>query len=164
MTNRTIMRVKSTPYSLAIVVCLLFAVAASVPANDLQQELARARAATAKYHDLARAEADGYIADHCEEGEGCHWFNPLYYDETFDPEFPEVLNYVQTENGRWRLVAVEYVVLGSLPPPPAPEGFTGDEDVWRFFTEGFTDWELTVWIWFNNPDGIFAWKNPRLEE
>ena len=58
------------PYSLAILVSLLLTFAASVQANDLQQELARARAATAKYHELERAEADRYVFDHCEEGEG----------------------------------------------------------------------------------------------
>jgi hypothetical protein len=164
MTNRSKMKVRSTPYSLAILVSLLLCLAASVPANDLKQELAQARAATAKYHDLTRAEADGYVFDHCEEGEGCHWFNYAYYDGAFDPAYPEALNYIDAGNGKWRLVAVEYIVLGSDPPPPAPEGFSGDEDVWRFFTEGYTDWELTAWIWLDNPDGIFAWKNPRLEE
>jgi hypothetical protein len=164
MIKPSTMRSKLTAYSFAIMASLLLGMAASVAASDLEQELARARTATAKYHDLARAEADGYQFDHCEEGEGCHWFNYAYYDGAFDPEYPEVLNYVRTKNGGWRLVAVEYVVLASDPPPPAPEGFTGDKDVWRFFTEGYTDWELTAWIWSYNPDGIFAWKNPRLEE
>ena len=164
MFKTSTLKARSTSFSLALVAALLLNIATSVQANDLNQELARARAATAKYHSLAVAEADGYQFDHCEEGEGCHWFNFAIYDGTFDPEFPEALNYVQKPNGEWRLVAVEYIVIGSDPPPPAPEGFTGDGDVWRFFTEGFTDWELTAWIWLNNPDGVFAWKNPRLDD
>lgn len=164
------MRAKSTMYSLAILVSLLLGMATSVPANDLLSELARARAATAKYHDVSQAEADGYVQDVCHI-DGCHWFNWDIYDETFDIERPEALNYVPTENGGWRLVAVEYIVIGGDPPPPAPEGFTGDEDApngdeygWRFGTEGFPDWELTAWIWAHNPNGMFAMENPRLEE
>ena len=75
-------------------------------ANDLKTELAQARAATAKYHDVSRAEADGYVADACHV-DGCHWFNWDLYDQTFDIERPEALNYVPTPNGGWRLVAVE---------------------------------------------------------
>lgn len=139
-------------------------------ASDLSAELARARAATAKYHDLSRAEADGYIPDMC-DFEGCHWFNWNLYDGTFDPEHPEALIYTETRNGEWRLIAVEYIVAGGDPAPPEPEGFTGDEDAsdgdeygWRFNTEGFLDWELSAWIWFNNPNGMFAMENPRFEE
>ena len=76
-----------------------------------------------------------------------------------------------TKDGGWRLVAVEYVVMGSNPPQPEPEGFTGDADAsngdeygWRFGTEGYPDWELSVWIWANNPNGMFAMENPRFEE
>ena len=29
-------------------------------------------------------------------------------------------------------------------------------------TEQFGLWELTVWIWEHNPNGIFAFKNPRV--
>jgi len=140
-----------------------------VTANDLSAELARARAATAKYHNLAQAEADGYQFDSCHASEACHWFNWDLYDGTFDPERPEALLYVNTPNDGWRLVGVEYVILGTDPPQPAPEGFTGDEDApdgdeygWRYFTEGFADWELTTWIWLNNPNGMFALENPRL--
>ena len=150
----------------AILVSLLVTLVTPASANDLSQELARARAATAKYHDVTQAEADGYQFDSCHESEACHWFNWDLYDGTFDPEHPEALLYVPTRDGGWRLVGVEYVVLGTDPPQPAPEGFTGDEDdeYWRFFTEGFADWELTAWIWFNNPDGTFEMENPRLGE
>ena len=149
---------------------IFIALAAPAAANDLSAELARARAATAKYHDLSQAEADGYVQDVCHV-DGCHWFNWDLYDGTFDVDHPEALNYVPTKDGGWRLVAVEYVVMGSNPPQPEPEGFTGDADAsngdeygWRFGTEGYPDWELSVWIWANNPNGMFAMENPRFEE
>ena len=152
-------------------ITMILGAALQASASDLSQELAKARAATAKYHDVSQAETDGYQFDSCHESEACHWFNWDLYDGTFEIERPEALLYVPTKDGGWRLVAVEYVVLGTDPPQPVPEGFTGDADDsngdeygWRFFTEGFADWELTTWIWLNNPNGMFALENPRLGE
>ena len=49
----------------------------TTPAAALDKELAGVRGATAKYHSVEAAEADGYISiDFCEPGEGCHWLNP----------------------------------------------------------------------------------------
>lgn len=165
-----IKRPAMSAFTVALLVSVMLGLAASVPANDLSTELARARAVTAKYHDLSQAEADGYVQDVCHV-DGCHWFNWGLYDGVFDIEHPEALNYVPTKDGGWRLVGVEYVVMGSDPPQPAPEGFAGDEDApdgdeygWRFGTEGFPDWELSVWLWYHNPNGMFAMENPRLEE
>jgi hypothetical protein len=159
---------------LSLITAIVFTITAPVSAANLNQELARARAATARYHDVSQAEADGYVQDICHL-DGCHWFNWDYYlDGTFDIERPEALTYIKTKNDGWRLVSVEYIVPTdglSNPPPPAPEGFTGDADAsagdkygWRYGTEGFPDWELSVWIWFNNPNGMFAMENPRLEQ
>ena len=127
------------------------------------KELARARSATAKYHDVAQAEADGFIdGNFYESGEGFHWLKLSLFDANFAPEQPEVLLCapVPGEN-RLQLVAVEYVVPLGL-STDAPAGFTGDADVWRRDTEGAGLWELTVWIWEHNPNGIFANKNPRV--
>jgi len=53
------------------------------------QEVAAARAATAKYHDIAQAEADGYIDFGLyEPGEGFHWVNLSLIDTQFDPAHP----------------------------------------------------------------------------
>ena len=127
------------------------------------QQLAQARRATAKYHDIAQAEADGYVnINFYEGGEGLHYVNFGLVDANFDPEHPEVLLYapVPHEN-RMALVAVEYVVPLSL-ASSAPAGFAGDADVWRNNSEGLGLWELNAWIWLNNTNGIFAFKNPRV--
>jgi hypothetical protein len=130
------------------------------PAGALKQ-LARVRAATARFQDVAQAEAEGYVnINFCEPGEGCHWLNPALVDGSFDPEHPEILLYVPSSSGSWRLVAVEYVA--PLSPAP-PEGFTGNEDIWREDTEGAGLWELTVWVWLNNPNGMFEQHNPRVQ-
>ena len=127
------------------------------------QELAQARRGTARYHDIAQAEADGYVNINVyESGEGLHYVNFSLLDANFDPEHPEVLLYapVPHEN-RMELVGVEYVVPLSL-STAAPAGFTGDADVWRENSEGLGLWELNAWIWLNNSNGIFAFHNPRV--
>jgi hypothetical protein len=141
--------------------------AASAPgtpkAKNPRVELPRVRAATARYHDVAQAEADGYTSiGFCEPGEGCHWLKPSLVDATFDPLQPEILLYAPGPgpNGL-RLVAVEYVVPLGL-SPGAPEGFAGDDDVWREDTEGAGLWELTAWIWLRNPNGLFEQHNPKI--
>jgi hypothetical protein len=125
------------------------------------RELAAARSATAKYHDIAQAEADGYVDINLyESGEGFHWVKPSLIDAEFDPAQPEVLLYAPVPGEqRLQLVAVEYLVPLS---EPRPAGFTGSADVWREDVEEFGLWELTAWIWEHNPNGLFTYLNPRV--
>jgi hypothetical protein len=127
------------------------------------QELAAARAATAKYHDLAQAEADGYANINLYvPGEGFHWVNTSLIDAEFDPAHPEVLLYAPVPGEkRLQLIAVEYL-LPLAASATAPTGFTGPGDRWRKDEEGFGLWELTVWIWEHNPNGLFTFLNPRI--
>jgi hypothetical protein len=151
--------------ALFVSLLLLIVVSSAASANELSPEtlsdLAKARKATAKYHRVEQAEAEGYInLNFCEEGEGCHWLKPELLDNVFDPSQPEILLYVP-DGDSWRLVAVEYVVPLSLSPGVAPEGFLGSADQWREDSEGVGLWELTVWLWLNNPNGMFEQHNPR---
>jgi hypothetical protein len=132
-----------------------------LPATE--QELARARQGTAKYHDIAQAEADGYVDIGLYlPGEGFHWVKPAIIDGVFDPSQPEVLLYAPVPGeSRLQLVGVEYLVPLSLSPNP-PAGFTGADDQWRMDSEGFGFWEVNAWIWLNNPEGIFGHDNPRI--
>ncbi len=129
--------------------------------NQLQVELSRVRAATAKYQNIDKAKHDGYsdinlYVPHM----GWHYLNLTRLDSTFDMEHPELLVYIDKPNGGHRLVAVEYAVPLAY-SPQAPEGFTGNEDVWDVNTD-FQLWTLHCWVWYNNPDGIFAEYNPRI--
>ena len=128
-----------------------------------EQELARARSATAKYHDVAQAEADGYVNfDLYVTGEGYHYIKFSLLDANFDPEQPEMLLYSPVPGeDRLELAGVEYLVPIAL-SPDAPAGFTGDADQWRNDAEGFGLWELNAWIWLHNPEGMFAHDNPRV--
>lgn len=128
-----------------------------------EQELAQARSATAKYHDIAQAEADGYVNFNLyETGEGHHYIKFSLLDGTFDLEQPEMLLYspVPGEN-RLELAGVEYLIPIAF-SSEAPAGFTGDADKWRNDMEGFGLWELNTWLWLHNPNGIFADRNPRV--
>ena len=128
-----------------------------------QQELAQARRATARYHDVEQAEADGYVNFNLyESGEGFHYVKFSLIDGTFDPAQPEMLLYAPAPgDDRLELVGVEYLVPLQLSSDP-PAGFTGDTDEWRQDAEGFGLWELNAWIWLHNPEGMFAHDNPRI--
>jgi hypothetical protein len=118
-------------------------------------ELARARNATAKYHDVAVALADGYVQKGYAAGEGFHFVNASLMDCTFDVEHPEILLYISSGEGL-RLVGVEYAVPNKC-TATAPEGFTGDADEWEGpNAEGRPMWALIAWLWLGNPNGIFA--------
>jgi hypothetical protein len=134
--------------------------------SDLPQatllELQQAKIATARYHNINNAIADGYedinvIVPHM----GYHYLNAGYLDGTFEADKPELLVYSPNPgNGNMRLVAVEYAVPVSLSQDP-PEGFTGSYDTWDFNAE-FQLWTLHAWVWYYNPDGIFTDLNPRV--
>jgi hypothetical protein len=128
-----------------------------------EQELTQARRATARYHDIEQAKADGYENFSLyESGEGHHYVNFSLIDGTFDPAHPEMLLYSPVPGEeRLELAGVEYLVPTSLSPNP-PAGFTGNADQWRNDMEGFGLWELNVWIWLHNPEGMFADRNPRV--
>lgn len=145
--------------------------AARPAAADTRAELAAARKSTAMYHDIDAAYAAGFVdINFILEGVGCHLLNPgLLGDGKFEVERPELLIYADCtpgQGGQAELRAIEYITLCGGPPSctlPAPEGFTGDEDIWTPFTDGSL-WTLHVWIWRHNPDGVFTKINPRLLE
>lgn len=129
-------------------------------ASDTSAELAAARMATARYHDLSAALADGYVNTGVFlPGMGLHYVNPAHMDGVFEATAPELLVYWPDAQGRMRLVALEYAVPIVY---PQPEGFSGSDDSWHA-NVGFGLWTLHAWIWLENRSGIFADTNPRLE-
>jgi hypothetical protein len=126
------------------------------------QELARARNATAKYHDFGVADDDGYEFLACVPGEGREYVNWSVVDCNFDIEHPEALHYIPEGNGQ-RLVGVEYVIPVACTATP-PEGFTGDDDEWEFMAEGLPIWALRAAVWLPNREGMFAEHNPNIPD
>ncbi|MHA2096383.1 MAG: hypothetical protein ACW98F_17315, partial [Candidatus Hodarchaeales archaeon] len=115
--------------------------------RKLQTELAQVRSATARYHNIANALEDGYVdIDLYIPNMGWHFLKGDLVDETFEVEKPELLVYANKPNGGYLLVAVEYAVPVAL-SPNAPEGFTGEEDVW-VINQAFELWVVHAWIWY----------------
>jgi hypothetical protein len=134
--------------------------------------LADLRAATAKYHDVTVAEAAGYLPiSPCVSypglgAMGFHYGNFDIVDGTYDPTQPEVLLYEMDKNGNLKLVGVEFIIRKgpwdsehdiipsfgtrefdiALAPVPLP----------------FDNYQLHVWIWKHNPNGIFTMFNPNV--
>ncbi len=189
---RNIARIIVVPLLVAALVMIFMApvvlAAPGAPGGGVNSELAAARRATAKYHDVSRALADGYVqfSGHV-PGMGAHFVNLGLTDTTFDRTKPEILLYSLTEGNKPKLVGVEY---GNLIPDP---GFTGDLDEWHVhlaschYADGFEVaepnpfscpatspggapfvlwhpdlWTLHTWIWRGNPDGIFEPINPNV--
>ena len=135
------------------------------PRAQVQLEIELLKTAMTKYKDFNVAKADGYNVDVTgyRTQMGHHYLKATLLDGTFELEKPEVLLYAPDGNGEMQFVAVEYAtpIADMDNPPPAPEGFTGNEDVWEINTE-FNLWTLHAWIALENPNGIFKARNPML--
>lgn len=148
------------------------------PGNAGQNKLlAMIRQATVKYQDFAVAEADGYVLNpECVPNMGFHAVNMnLVLDIEPDPLKPEVLVYEATANGGLKLVAVEYLIPADNTLPPVPAGWDdlyndppmiGNKvfDDHRLGGGGppFPHYQLHIWLWKGNPDGIYKAQNPNV--
>ncbi len=153
--------------SMALAAAFLIVAPMAVSGNpelsgEARQELAAARAATAKYQNIEAALADGYVdLNFCMPQMGYHYGRFDLLDGFFDPAQPEILVYAPSPTARkMRLVALEYAVPLEEGVGP-PEGFSGPFDYWNEDL-GFGLWTLHAWTWLQNPEGIFAPSNPRL--
>lgn len=137
--------------------------------SDLQKELAAVREATSQYQDVKKAEADDYH-QHSPfvPGMGFHYVNgSLAADAEVIKDQPEALVYDSNDPDKEtrNLGAVEYVIpdpeknlsRGDLPLPFS--GMSGAE--WHY-ESAINAWTLHVWIWLDNPKGVFHPTNPRV--
>jgi hypothetical protein len=161
------------------------------PSNQ-NQLLASIRAATAKYHRLSVAEDEGYVLDpHCVAvlglgGMGHHAVHMGKIGPFVNPTEPGVLVYEPMKNGEYRLVAVEYVIpavpwdmyvggipmLGEIEFADHRDGVivieideNGEEvEVFRPTNGGppLPHYQLHVWLWKNNPKGMYFPFNPNI--
>lgn len=123
-------------------------------------ELQQAKIASARYNNIENAIADNYVDINVIVPEmGHHYLKMAHLDGAFEYNKPEILVYKREENGRMKLVAVEYAVPIDLSPNP-PSGFTGNNDQWSVY-QG-TLWTLHAWVWENNPLGVFNPTNPNI--
>ncbi len=136
-------------------------------ATELDPQLESARAATERFADHAAAEAAGYAStlttlgcfqDADKGGMGLHYVADRLMDATLDPATPEALVYELDPAGTpARLVAHEYLVpvqAWSSDDPPRLFG----QHLHRHATLPL--WVLHVWLYRDNPSGVFADFNP----
>ena len=83
----------------------------------VKADVAKLRAATDAFHDLAKAQAAGYptttpncVADSTMGGMGYHIIDRKSIDDKQEIEHPEMLIYATDGEGKPELVAVEYIV------------------------------------------------------
>lgn len=139
---------------------------------DVRSQLVRLRQATAAYHDLEKAEDDGWevrfppeCLTHVERGAmGSHLLNPELLENEEAGRVavtePEFLVYEPGADGQMRLVAVEYVVpFDAVPADGDPPTLFGHD---FHANETFGVWALHVWAWRHNPAGLFADWNPKI--
>ncbi len=156
--------------------------------------LAAVRRATAAFHDVDKAIAAGYpspVGGHCDEiaagAMGIHSANPaLLQNQALVAEQPEVLLYLPSGDGNYRLVGVEYVQTLLLrntqtgqvgpwfSPNPWPAHYVLVNSTPSMFGQTFQGpmpghvpgmpwhYDLHVWIWRPNPSGMFAQWNPSI--
>jgi hypothetical protein len=156
-------------------------------------ELGAVRAATAAFHSPDAAAAAGYqFGEPCIASPagamGSHTLNPpLVAAAGVEAERPEALLYFPQPDGGLKLAGVEYIEFVRLRNPatgevapwfssakwpstyevvsPTPElfGRTFDGPMPGHTSSMPWHWDLHVWLWTNNPAGLFAQWNPALQ-
>lgn len=134
--------------------------------DELEAELERIRRVTRRFHDIAAAHAAGYPTEvpQCVEspagGMGHHYIRRDLLDDSLDVEKPEILVYAPTRDGRLKFAGVEYVV---------PYAAWSEDTAPRILGQALKRsdelqiWYLHVWVWEENPKGMFADWNPAVK-
>jgi hypothetical protein len=132
-------------------------------------ELERVRDVLAKYRNPVTAVRDGYFSTlgcvHYKEGAmGVHFLNPALISPKVDPDKPQILVY-EPKGDQLELVAAEWFVPLATGVDARPTLFgrpfdgpmAGHEPL---MPEGLHHYDLHVWLFKENPAGVFATTNP----
>lgn len=135
---------------------------------DLESQLKKVRKAATHFHSFEQAKKAFYVDFYpfnpspYVPNMGFHYINVGLIDGEFNMEKPEILLYVPNQQGKLKLVGVEYAVPKSISPTP-PEGFVGDDDHWDDNPNvAGGSWTLHAWVVMENPNGVFAENNPNV--
>ena len=169
--------------ALALAAALNGLPAAAQTAKGLTPDLQKARAALEKYKDPVAAVRDGYFSTvgcvtypkagapgqvpYPKGGMGVHFFNGGLVGKPLDPTKPQVLVYEPVGN-KLQLVAAEWFVPLSPDLKGRPElfgkPFDGPmEGHHPLMPHGLHHYDLHVWLWKDNPAGMFAPTNPKVK-
>ena len=135
--------------------------------KGIKRALASLRGATAAFHNIDKANKAGYDTPitpcwyHSELGAMGYHYGNLEYLENGEVDLlkPEALMYEPGPGGHYRLVGMEYIV-----PVAAWEGegnprLLGQE---YHLNQTLGLYTLHIWLWRNNPNGMFAAWNPKV--
>jgi hypothetical protein len=166
---------------------LPFAVRSQVKGAELPAlppNLTATRAALDKYADPMQAVRDGYFStvaciefrapakgshDHMEYKPGAmgvHFLNPATIGPTLDSLKPQVLMY-EPVGDKLVLVGAEWfvpVAVSKTPPTIFGQTLMGPmEGHDPIMPAGLHHWDLHVWLWKSNPNGVFTPTNSRVK-
>lgn len=174
------MNARTTRLATAAIGAILLA-SGMVGSATARSDLQTAKAATARFHDLGVAGDAGFgqppapaplhfcIASLDNTGAmGFHYINGGNLDKVLDPSLPEVLVYAPDKHGRLKLAALEYVIFQGAwfedhAQNTMPMLFGHDfmpNNGSRFGIPPF--FGLHVWLFQDNPSGMFAPFNPNV--
>jgi len=152
--------------------------------RDPAADLKRAREALERYKDPVAAIHDGYFSTlgcvtypkpgaagqvpYAAGGMGVHFFNGALMGAPLDPTKPQVLVYEPGAGGKLQLVAAEWFVPLTPELKGRPElfgrPFDGPmEGHHPLMPHGLHHYDLHVWLWKDNPVGMFAPTNPKIK-
>ena len=182
MAEKHPIRATSVALSLAVAVCGSVPVAAQGQ-KDPSPDLKRAREALEKYKDPVMAVHDGYFStvgcvtypkpgakgqvQYSAGGMGVHFLNVGLLGKPLDATKPQILVY-EPVGGKLQLVAAEWFVPLSPDVKERPQlfgkPFDGPmEGHHPLMPQGLHHYDLHVWLWKDNPAGMFAPTNPKIK-
>lgn len=152
-------------------------------AVSLPPELETVRSALDKYRDPIRAVHDGYLStvgcieypqgasegtmNYAPGGMGVHFLNMGFVGPNLDPSKPQVLIY-EPDGDKLRLVAAEWFMPVQVAGSDRPRIFDKDLEGPMLghkplMPEHMHHYDLHVWLWKDNPAGVFSPTNPALK-
>jgi hypothetical protein len=132
-------------------------------------QLGRLRAATAHFQDFDATtqpggtydtQLTGCMTDPTLGGMGFHYGKGSAIDGNVNTLEPEALLYEPQKNGKYKLVAVEFLVPYTIVSRDSKPPRAFDQDF--IPNDVFQLWTLHAWVWKNNPAGMFASWNPNV--
>ncbi|WP_297336998.1 hypothetical protein [Algoriphagus sp.] len=131
--------------------------------------LSALRESTDHFHQVETALQEGHdFISECVSipnvgGMGYHYVNFPAIFGAYDPTMPQALLYEKMKNGKMRLIGVEFVIdqeTWDAEHDEPPYFGSREFDFDNAQALPFTNYQLHVWIWKHNPNGIFEKFNP----
>ncbi|GAA1060988.1 PepSY domain-containing protein [Agromyces bracchium] len=177
ITTMSIRRLTAVGALVALAVAVPTLPAQAAPAGELPRPdhasqaalVAQVRAATARFHDVEVALAEGYVDTHeCSSSPdgamGIHFINPALIapGAPVDPTRPPVLMYGPSASGELEFWGVEFFEPDVGQPTPVFGTVAFDGPMPGHDPEMPVHYDLHVWTGKHNPSGLYAPFNPSL--